>query len=285
MANKSLETSRTLLKQAYPKREPYNHKGQHGKLLVIAGSQQYTGTPIFNCMAALRAGVDLVQLYSCRRAADIAAGFAPDIITIPYEGKWLGEASALKAIALLPQYDALVIGGGLGSQPETHKAVRQILSKCLIPAVVDADAIRSLKVQAPGLLKAGQFVLTPHENEFLDLGGQHSEPKDLLGRQEQVRRVAAKWKNVVLLKGHVDVVSDGSAVWLNRTGSPLMTKGGGGDCLAGICGALLARKLPPLQAACTAAYINGKAGEASCKRFGEGYVASDLLQAIPQAIK
>jgi hydroxyethylthiazole kinase-like uncharacterized protein yjeF len=276
-------TTRGLLKKAYPPRNAWNHKGQHGKLLVIAGSQQYTGSPVFNCMAALRAGADLVHLYSCRRAADIAANFSPDVITIPFEGTRISTWNVRQALTILPSYQGLVVGGGLGSHPDTLKAVRQILAGCSIPAVVDADALRAVAAHE-SCLKGGKFVLTPHADEFRALEG-IAPSLGLQSRCGQVRKLAARIRQVVLLKGHLDVISDGTQVLLNRTGSPCMTKGGGGDCLAGICGALLARGLPTLEAAATAAFINGRAGSLACKEFGEGYIASDLLARIPEALK
>jgi NAD(P)H-hydrate epimerase len=88
-----------------------------------------------------------------------------------------------------------------------------------------------------------------------------------------------------LLKGKTDIISDGKEVALNKTGSPFMTKGGTGDTLAGIAGALLARGIPPFEAGQAAAYINGIAGELAAKKFGEGLMATDLIEAIPEAIK
>lgn len=275
-------TSKANLKKVYPSRSKWVHKGNYGKLLVIAGSEQYTGSPIFNCMSALRAGVDLVHLYSCRRAADIAASFTPDIITIPFEGKELNTFQVERALELLPEYDALVIGGGLGSKEETHQAIREILHACRIPAVIDADAIRALQ-NYPQALRNKNFVLTPHANELLSLGGKEV-GSDLKKRISETKRIASSLKSVILLKGAIDVLSDGKEVFLNKTGSSYMTKGGGGDCLAGICGALLARKMSCMEAACASAFINGRAGEIASREKKEGFIASDLFFAIPKAI-
>jgi len=87
------------------------------------------------------------------------------------------------------------------------------------------------------------------------------------------------------LKGAVDIISDGKRTALNKTGSSFMTKGGCGDTLAGICGALLARKVDAFTAACAAAYINGRAGEIAVKEYGEGMLPTDLIKNIPKAIK
>ncbi|MCK4428760.1 MAG: hydroxyethylthiazole kinase, partial [Candidatus Aenigmarchaeota archaeon] len=128
------------------------------------------------------------------------------------------------------------------------------------------------------------FILTPHENEFFVLTGEKV-LSDLKKRQEQVKRIAGELNTTILLKGNVDMISDGNKIHLNKTGSPFMTKGGTGDILAGICGALLTRGVDCFEAACCAAYINGKAGEIAGRKFGEGLLASDLLKEIPKVIK
>jgi NAD(P)H-hydrate epimerase len=96
--------------------------------------------------------------------------------------------------------------------------------------------------------------------------------------------VAKELGTTILLKGNTDLISDGEQTYLNKTGTPYMTKGGTGDTLAGICGALLARKVEPFEAACCAAYINGNAGKVAGMKFGEGLLASDLLEEIPKVI-
>lgn len=274
--------SKSILKQAFPRRREWNHKGEHGRLLVIAGSGQYTGSPVFNCMGALRAGCDLVHLYAPRRPADVAANYAPDPITLPFNGTHFTPREARKALFLLHEYDALVIGGGLGPHPKTRKAILELLSRCTIPAVVDADALRALEDHT-SIVHGKPFVLTPHANEFLALGGKRVGTA-IPARAKEVQRIAAELGVAVLLKGGVDVISDGRNTMLNQTGTPFMTKGGGGDVLAGVAGALLARRNTPFESACAAAYITGRAGEIASKKRKEGYIASDLFEALPQAI-
>ena len=103
-------------------------------------------------------------------------------------------------------------------------------------------------------------------------------------RKKFVKQEAKKLNVVILLKGHIDVISDGKKIFLNKTGTPYMTKGGCGDTLTGICGALLARGVSRFDSACAAAYVNGKAGELATKRYKEGLLATDLIENIPKVI-
>jgi len=89
---------------------------------------------------------------------------------------------------------------------------------------------------------------------------------------------------VILLKGHTDIIAYQKKIALNETGCPEMTKGGMGDTLTGICGAYLARGTDPWTAACAAAFVNGRAGELAVKEFGEGTLATDVIEMIPKAI-
>jgi NAD(P)H-hydrate epimerase len=148
--------------------------------------------------------------------------------------------------------------------------------------VIDADAIHAIKEDKEIL--RDNFIVTPHSNEFYVLTGKKPEP-DEKKRIAIVKEEASKMGCVIILKGHVDVISDGKKVAVNKTGNSYMTKGGTGDTLAGICGALLARDVDPFEAACAACFINGIAGDLAAKKFGEGLMASDLLNEIPNVIK
>ncbi len=270
-----------ILYQIYKKREKEVHKYDFGSLLVVGGSKIYSGSPAFNALAALRSGVDLVEIAAPERAADIIAGFSPDLITHPLNGNFLRRGHLKQIYKISKNKRGVVIGGGLGREKESFKAVQMFLKKTELPCVVDADGIHAI-VKKKDVLK-NNFVLTPHPQEFYVLGGEKVS-KDLNQRQKQVKRVAKELETVILLKGNTDIISDGNQSYLNKTGIPYMTKGGTGDTLAGIIGDLLARKVKPFEAACCAAYINGKAGEIAGRKFGEGLLASDLLEEIPKVI-
>lgn len=272
------------LKQIYKKRDPFVHKGNFGRLLIIGGSWMFTGSPIFNAMSALRAGCDLVFVFAPERAANIAATKKPDIITIPYDGNFLTRKQILNLNQVIKtqRISAVVIGGGLGRERETFLAIRTIIAALTLPMCIDADAIRALPKNLQ-TLENKKAVLTPHADEFQQLTGEAIKP-DVTFRKEKVRKWARTLGVPILVKGAIDVVSNGEEIYLNRTGSVYMTKGGFGDTLAGICGALLARNVSPFDALCAATYINGRAGELAVKQYGEGVIASDIFKMIPKVI-
>jgi NAD(P)H-hydrate epimerase len=270
------------LKKIYPRRNFWAHKGDFGYVLIVSGSEVYSGSPVFNAMAALRAGADLVNVVGHRRAMDIAAAFAPDIITRLLDSE-LSSKHVKKIIELSKNFNSLIIGGGLKRSEETFKAVREIIKKVNLPMVIDAEAIRAV-AKDKKILKGKNAIITPHSEEFRILTGEKVKP-EISDRKTKVKKWAKILGVTILLKGHIDVISDGKQVVLNKTGSPYMTKGGFGDTLAGICGALLARRIKPLAAAAAAAYINGRAGELAAKDYGESVLASDIFEFIPKVIK
>ena len=275
------------LKEIYPPREKWTHKGKNGYLLVIAGSKKYTGSPIFNALAALRAGADLVCCLGPERAMNITAQFLPDIITFPLVGDCLRKKHLPFILKQIPKFDSLILGCGLGRSLETFQVVLEIIKKADLPMVVDADGIRALsqeKEKISSILKEKKIVLTPHSKEFEILTGEKL-TTEIEERKEKVKKWAKKLNCLILLKGHFDVISDGQEVFLNETGSPFMTKGGFGDILTGILGAILARKVNLFEAAKAASFINGQAGQLAAEKYGEGLLASDSFEIISQVIK
>ncbi|MEM7825317.1 MAG: NAD(P)H-hydrate dehydratase [Candidatus Aenigmatarchaeota archaeon] len=273
----------SILKKIYKERNPWSHKFQFGHLLVIGGSKHYSGSPAFNALAALRAGVDLVTILAPERAANIIASFAPDLIAYPLKGDYLCKKHLEELLKFTHNKNAVVIGGGLTREKEVLETVVKYLEKIEIPAVIDADAIHAVATKKE-ILKNKNFVLTPHVHELLVLSGIQVS-NDLNQRIEVVKETAAKLKTTILLKGHVDVISNGKKVALNRTGSPALTKGGLGDTLAGILGAYLARGNDIFTSACAAAYLNGKAGELAAKKYSESLTASNLIEEIHSVVK
>lgn len=271
-----------ILRKIYKKRAPWSHKYFFGHLLIIGGSRHYSGSPTLNALAALRAGVDLVTIASPERAANIIASFAPDLIAYPLEGNFLNKNHLEELFRLTQNKTAVVIGGGLCREKGILEAVIEYLKNIKIPCVIDADAIHAVAIDKK-ILENKNFVVTPHSYEFFILSG-IKVSANLKERIEIVKRVASELKTTILLKGHVDVISDGKKNALNRTGCSYMTKGGMGDTLAGITGALLARRINCFEAACAAAYINGLAGELAAKKLGESTIASNILEEIPNVL-
>jgi len=259
---------------AIPERNPDAHKGDYGRLLVVGGSERYVGAPYLAAWAAMRSGVDICVVCTPNKVAE-RMHFNPNLIIQPLKSKDRITEEDVDYI-LNQEYDAMVVGNGLGLEPETKEAVRELLSKNKKPAVVDADALRLLK---PEKIKAN-MVLTPHGGEF-----RHLCPDDEGDATEAAEKFSKKTKAVVVLKGRVDVVSDGLTTRLNKTGNPGMTVGGTGDTLAGIVGGLLAQNRDPMASACAGAFLNGLAGDRAYARLDVSMTATDLIEEIPEAIK
>jgi len=285
-----IEVTKDILKNTYKPRPEDSKKYDCGLLIVIGGSDFYSGSPALSAMAAFKAGVDMVRIIAPKRAADIIASFSPNLAAYPLEGKWLNKTHLATLLAMTESAKAVargntavVIGGGMGRSEEVQKAILDYLSEVSVPVVIDADAIHAIG-KKPEIVSGKNFLITPHTYEFFVLTGKQVYQ---LSEEEKIKTVqeeAARLKTTILLKGPTDIISDGKEVALNRTGSPYMTKGGCGDTLAGICGALMARGLNPFTAAQAAAYINGKAGEVVAQREKEGLLATGLIEAIPEVL-
>ncbi|PIV45703.1 MAG: NAD(P)H-hydrate dehydratase [Candidatus Nealsonbacteria bacterium CG02_land_8_20_14_3_00_34_20] len=285
-----IKVTKDILKDVYKPRPAEAHKYDYGLLLVIGGSEFYSGSPALNALAAFRAGVDMVQIIAPWRAANIIAAFSPNLAAYPLTGSWLTKKDVPLLVSMLKSAQAVargraavVIGGGLGRSEETQEAVLEFLAQVSLPIVIDADAIYAAS-RNPKIFKGKNFLFTPHSYEFFVLTG-----KNVLSREEekikQVQKEASLLQTTILLKGKTDIISDGKEVALNTTGSPYLTVGGTGDTLAGICGALMARGISPFIAAQAGAFINGKAGETAALSKTEGTLATDLIEAIPEVIK
>jgi hydroxyethylthiazole kinase-like uncharacterized protein yjeF len=272
-----------ILKKIYLPRPDWSHKGSFGHVLVIGGSRKYSGSPAFAALAAYRSGSDLVTVAAPERSAGIIASFSPDMITEPLKGDYLSQKHLKPILEIANSADSIVIGGGMERRPESFTLVKNLLRSVRIPCVIDADAIRAIAPN-PEIISGRQFVLTPHQREFQALT-REDPTTEINHRADIVRLFSQKLKTTILLKGHTDIISDGERVSHNTTGNPNMTKGGTGDTLAGICGAILGMKFDPFTAACAAAYINGLAGDLAVKEKGPGLMASDLLEKIPLVIK
>jgi hydroxyethylthiazole kinase-like uncharacterized protein yjeF len=240
------------------------HKGEGGEVLVIGGGP-YQGAPYLAGIAALRAGADIVRV-----ATPVPLPY-PDIITETLAGIRIGDEHTERLVRLAERADVVVCGPGIGR--ESHAVVEAVTEVCP-RCVLDADALS----RPP--LRAAETLCTPHAGEFARMFGV-TLPEDRIARARLVRDHAQGM--TLLVKGPVDVISDGTRVRFNRTGSPSMTKGGTGDVLAGIAGALFCR-LPAFEAATVAAYVNGRAGMSVTALKGDGLCATDLLDRIPDEL-
>jgi ADP-dependent NAD(P)H-hydrate dehydratase / NAD(P)H-hydrate epimerase len=256
------------------RRSQESHKGDSGRILVIGGGP-YTGAPALSALAALRAGADIVTVAAPKSTAKTISAYSPNLIVQELSGDHLCPEDTVVLAEQIARHDVVVMGMGLGRHAETMTALAEIMPLCKKP-VIDADALH------PDLPLRG--IVTPHAGEFRRISGIALVDLDYKERAEPLKRFAREKGLVVLLKGKVDLISDGEVVRANTTGNPGMTVGGTGDVLAGITAAFYARS-SALRAATAAAFINGKAGDLVYPEKDFGMVATDVIEKIPEAMR
>jgi hydroxyethylthiazole kinase-like uncharacterized protein yjeF len=245
-------------------RDPESHKGQNGKVGVIAGSRDYTGAPALVAKAALRTGCDLTRILTSDSVRDVVASYSENFIVSGYDSDYFDTDAVEKALEIAEWSDAVVIGPGLG-QPDPE-AVREFLGKVDFPVVIDADALEH--VSDADLENA---VLTPHSAEYNELG------------EEAVHSIVERG-NVVVKKGHVDKVISSEGEEMVEAGNSAMTVGGTGDVLTGVIAAFIAKGLELEEATKLGVWLNGKAGEKAEEEFGKGILATDLIEELSSVI-
>lgn len=272
------------------KRKRQAHKGDYGRLLIIAGSVGMTGAAFLASEAALRSGCGLVTLGLPESLNSIAEKRLTEVITKPLpetKEKTLSKKALSEIIVLLKNKDAAVIGPGLSQHKQTKALVLSLLPKLDIPAVLDADALNSLAGKVSAVKKAkAPLIMTPHPGEMSRLI--NVKTKDIQKNRKTVALDFAKKYNVTLvLKGHNTVVANPKhKIYVNKTGNPGMATAGSGDVLCGIIGSFLAQGAIPYEAAKQGVYLHGLAGDLAAKKVGEvSLIAGDILAKVPEAIK
>lgn len=273
-----------FVRRSLPRRDPEGHKGTFGKVLCVCGSVGYTGAPIFAGRGAVRTGSGLVFLAVPESVWPVAAVKSDEAMPFP-----MPEAEGrLSLLAEEPirrraeSCDAVLIGCGLGRGWQTDALVRNLLT-IEKPLVLDADGLNALSGREELLQKrAAPTILTPHEGEFLRLGGGLS-----AGREAAAAAFSEKYGVYLVLKGHRTVVAapDGRLA-VNGTGNSGMAKGGSGDVLAGMILSLLGQGCGAFEACCAGVWLHGRAGDLAAADKGErGMTPTDLLEQIPYAMK
>ncbi len=265
-------------------RSAESHKGDFGQLLVIGGSETFSGAPALVALSALRAGVDLAYVAAPEKVAQAISAMSANLIALKMEGEHLCQENVATLEDFAEKASAVVLGPGLGSHPETEGAVKtliKLVENLGKPLLLDADGLKAFakfkrRLRVP-------LVLTPHFGEYAILTGKKP-PRDFDRRIEHVCRTAEQLGAVVLLKGATDIITNGEKVKLNFTGNPGMTVGGTGDVLSGIVGALLAQNADVFEAAVAGAFMNGAAGDFVFAEKGFHMVATDLLEWIPKVM-
>ncbi|MCC6670770.1 MAG: NAD(P)H-hydrate dehydratase [Planctomycetes bacterium] len=256
-----------------PRRERDAHKGAFGTVGVVAGSAAMLGAAILVARGALRSGAGLVRVVlpeALRVPLTIAVPCATTLARHPDPRRWLGGL------------DAVAVGPGLGATAGTRRLVNALLRHCVVPLVLDADALNVLAPLRRPIAAGAPIVLTPHPGEAARLLG-----TDVAAIQSDRRAAAAALARagggVAVLKGAGTLVCDGRRLFANTTGNPGMATGGSGDVLTGILAALLALGMEPFAAACLAVHAHGRAGDLVARRRSEaGLLAEDLPDALAE---
>ena len=280
-------TARADAPSLLPRRARASSKHDYGRLLIVGGSVGYSGAPTLASRAAVRGGAGLVHLAVPRDIYLVAAMKNDEAMTMPVDCDENGviSAGAIPALMdILPRCDVLAMGPGLGRSRGVAELVRTLALECEAQVVLDADALWALSQLEPDFLsRLGKpAVLTPHEGEFVrHLGGELAP-----SREAAAERYARKHGCIMVLKGANTVVAfpDGRT-YVNRSGNPGLARGGSGDALTGIMGALLCQ-FPADKAVPLAVYLHGLAGDIAAGEKGEyGMTITDVIDALPQAMK
>ena len=253
----------------YPEFDSKKYKGQNGKIGIIGGGP-YSGAPALAALGAYRAGIDLVHVFVPASSYDHVSGLIPELIVHKLSGDIVTDEHLEFILDKTSEFDAIVLGPGIGKQEQTQNAIVK-LAKNSNNMVLDADAIFDFR------FKSSNILLTPHRGELKRLTTS-SRPEDLLS-------YASKKGVTLLVKGEVDVITDGNLIKENKSGHPRMAVGGTGDVLAGVCGALMAKGLTPFESARLAAYSLGKAGEICFEEIGSGFLSTDLALSLSKVLR
>ncbi|MBT8341708.1 MAG: NAD(P)H-hydrate dehydratase [Desulfatitalea sp.] len=276
---------RTML----PARAADSHKGRSGHILVVAGSTGKTGAAAMAAMAALRAGAGLVTLAVPKTLNPSLSSQTIEAMTLPMPDDGHGHfaPSAFDPIRqALADKQCLAIGPGMGTSCAAADLTRRLIEACPLPMVIDADGLNHLVGHLDLLTKRrSPVILTPHPGEMARLAGctVQAVQKD---RIAAVRRMAVHFGACVILKGARTVIGDPKGrIWINPTGNAGMASGGMGDVLTGAVAGFLAQGCTDATAAICAVYLHGLAADLLAEKAPYGYLATEVMDALPQAIQ
>ena len=261
-----------------PERRQNSHKGTFGKVLNIAGSPNFSGAAFLSSMSALKVGCGYVALASCPSVLQAVASMTPDVVFVPIK----------QVRNVIKNYDVVSFGCGFSTEAPAILMYKSIMTELAIfdmPVVLDADGI-NLLAKFKKIVLPDKLILTPHPKEASRLLERPVE--DILDNPEDAAtEISLNFKCTTVLKLHNTIIcSKKLNVYINKTGNSALAKAGSGDVLCGMIAGFLAQGLKPFEAAKTAVYLHGLAGELASKDLTEySVLASDLLRYIPKAIK
>lgn len=271
------------LKNILLRSRPKNaNKGTFGKVLIIAGSDNFPGAAYLCATAAYRVGAGLVTVATTSAVRDALVKKTPEVTYIV-----LSENNEFHLIEeKIGNYDAILIGPGLGVSDGIKRLVKQLIQMQLPNLVIDADGLNILSGIDNWWKKLGEAVMTPHPGEMSRLTGLSIDEIQNI-REKVAKAYAKKWNKIVVLKGaNTIIVGPKEEIFVSPFANPVLATAGTGDVLAGMIAGFLAQGLSLFDAAKTGVYMHGFAAEILKEKNGDtGSVASDLLPILPQVIK
>lgn len=274
-----------------PKRERDAHKGIFGTVLVISGSSTMRGAAAFAALGALRSGTGLVKVASVERCIDTVASLAPEATYLELNSDSNGfmvfdDNTKEKLLEAMKKSSAVVIGSGMGVTKDTMEILRFVIANSFCPVIIDADGINCIASDIEILVnRKSEVILTPHPGEMARL--LNCDAQTINDNRIMVaEKYAEKHGVTVVLKGAGTIVSNKFNTAANHTGNAGMSRGGSGDILSGIIGAIVAQGFSPFDAACAGVYMHGLAGDAAAEKFGqEAMLPRDIIDCISDAFR
>lgn len=275
-----------------PERKPDGHKGDFGKLFMLAGSTGMTGAAAMASKSALRSGCGMVKVGCPHTALPLIAASVLEATTWPLPDIARKGALALRALGevrkLAAQHDAVALGPGIGTHHETSELIRRFVTELEQPLVLDADGLNAL-VGHTDLLAQSKVppVLTPHPGEFCRLAELDAVPRDIHERIQTAQEFANEHKVILVLKGSPTIIADlDGDSFLNPTGNAGMATGGSGDVLTGVIGSFLAQGVRAIDAAVIGVYVHGLAGDLAADQLTQrSVIAGDLIDYLSEAFE
>lgn len=270
-------------------RAPESHKGDFGRVTIVAGSRGKTGAAHLAAMGALRCGAGLVTVATPVSSVPVIASMAPEYMTEPLAESKDGSLTASGLDCMLEfRHDVIACGPGLGRGPGVAEFVRGLLDRASVPLVLDADAITVLAEDPSRLMgrEDRDVIITPHPGEMARLIGSSVEEVQA-NRIEVATEFATTHRIYVVLKGHRTIISTPEGhVFINPTGNAGMATGGTGDVLTGMIAAWVAQLMDAEGACRLAVFLHGAAGDLAEATQGQvALTATDLLAQLGPALK
>ena len=279
--------TRGTMRQLVTPRNADTHKGDYGRVLIVAGSLGKTGAAHLAALGALRSGAGLVTVATASACVPIVASMGPEYMTLAVDENPDGLDSDAVDDLLESARDVLAIGPGLGQGAGTRAFIRALVDRATLPLVVDADGLNAFAGEPDRLAgrEGRDVIITPHPGEMARLVGMSIE--EIQANRLEVARTFAQTHHVyVVLKGHRTLIATPEGtVFINPTGNPGMATGGTGDVLCGMIAAWVAQLLDAEAACKLSVYLHGLAGDLAEADDGEvSMTAGDLASHIGDAI-